>query len=221
MKNEFYHGPFRFEPLGDLVFLGGIQCQKWGLFYANKKWASDFVEITATRTAIRNEFEEVISAWIREAREKDSARRVHLVTPGGAVLCTARLSSLPEGVSSCIPDDRFPFWLITDTTPTRGMPVTLGEWTRIAKAHSAPRLFWITDVLPGAVLTHDVGVWRPPTPFEIRHVVGEGSLTGVAGDCAAAKVGMTPQNFRKYLGGTQKMPFAVWHLLLNRLEVQQ
>nr|7DTR_A Chain A, AcrIF24 [Pseudomonas aeruginosa] len=91
---------------------------------------------------------------------------------------------------------------------------------------SAPPLAWITGLLPGEVLTHDAEEWRPPTSWELRHVVGEGSFTGVSGAAAAALLGMSATNFRKYTAGDsaanrQKISFAAWHYLLDRLGVKR
>lgn len=74
-------------------------------------------------------------------------------------------------------------------------------------------------------MAQDAGEWRAPTSWELRHVVGEGSFTGVTGAQAAALVGVTPQNFRKYTARDgastrQGMSYAMWHLLLHKLGVQ-
>ena len=76
------------------------------------------------------------------------------------------------------------------------------------------------------MLARELADWRAPTSWELRHVVGEGSFTGWTGAQAAAMVGVTPQNFRKYTARDgastrQGMSFAMWHLLLHKLGVQR
>ena len=106
------------------------------------------------------------------------------------------------------------------------MPVTLEQWARIRERHSAPPLTWIAGLLPADVLARESADWRAPTSWELRHLVGEGSFTGWSGAQAAAMVGVTPQNFRKYTARDgastrQGMSFAMWHLLLHKLGVQR
>lgn len=84
---------------------------------------------------------------------------------------------------------------------------------------------WIRALLPAAVLTQDAQAWLPPDSFQLAHVVGIGSFTGVLGEKAAQLVGVSAQNFRKYTASAtaknrQTISFAVWHLLLQRLHVQ-
>ncbi|MBH2008100.1 MAG: hypothetical protein I8H71_00465 [Xanthomonadaceae bacterium] len=59
----------------------------------------------------------------------------------------------------------------------------------------------------------------------MRYIVGEGSFTRVSGAKAAALVGVTPQNFRKYTAGDsaknrQSISFSMWHLLLAKLQIK-
>jgi hypothetical protein len=90
---------------------------------------------------------------------------------------------------------------------------------------TAPANAWIAELFPNEVLDIDPDAWRAPTAWELRHVVGEGSFTRVSGAKAAALVGVSPQNFRKYTAGDsaknrQSISFAMWHLLLARLQVK-
>ena len=105
------------------------------------------------------------------------------------------------------------------------MPVLLSEWTALAAQYTAPRLSWIAGLLPDDVLTTSSEQWRAPTDLEIRCVVGEHSFTGITGAAAADLCGVTPQNFRKYTAADgsasrQNISFAMWHLLLHRLAIQ-
>src|SRR5699024_4022806 len=118
-------------------------------------------------------------------------------------------------------DDRSEYWLQSENR-LRSRDVTLTEYAKIAVQHAAPKLGWIAETLPDDVLTEDPDEWRPPTAWEIRHVVGEGSFTGISGAKAAELVGITPQNFRKYTARDgastrQNISFATWHLLLHKL----
>lgn len=84
---------------------------------------------------------------------------------------------------------------------------------------------WIAHMLPAEVLTLDPSKWRAPTQFELFHLVGTGSFTGVSGEKCAHLIGVTPQNLRKYIqrpgvAWAQRISFASWHLLLHRLGVQ-
>jgi len=88
-------------------------------------------------------------------------------------------------------------------------------------------LAWVQALLPGDVLTEDKAHWRAPTAWEIRHVVGEGSFSGITVAKAAELVGVLPPGFRKYLAadGTKNRQsisyYAAWHLLLHKLGVKR
>ena len=104
------------------------------------------------------------------------------------------------------------------------MPVTLHKWAQLTQHHRALENGWIANLLPDVVITNNPDDWRAPTSFEVRHVVGEGSFTGLSGAKAASLVGMTPANFRKYTAqdsakNRQNISFAAWHLLLIRTGV--
>lgn len=82
-----------------------------------------------------------------------------------------------------------------------------------------------TFTLPYEVLSRSPSVWRAPTNHEIRQLIGKDSFSGITIAEAAQLVGVTPQNFRKYLARDgastrQKMSYAMWHLLLHRLNIQ-
>lgn len=103
--------------------------------------------------------------------------------------------------------------------------VTLQEWGQIVEGNQAPALAWIAGLLPDDTLTTDVSAWRAPTSWQLRHVVGQGSFTGVSVSYAAALCGTSPQNFRRYTAHDgaktqQQIGFAMWHLLLHRLGIQ-
>lgn len=84
---------------------------------------------------------------------------------------------------------------------------------------------WIARTLPAPVLSQDAATWQAPSQSQLAHVVGIGSFTGVVGEKAAQLIGVTPQHFRKYTSSSSTkqhtaIPFAAWHLLLQRLNIQ-
>ncbi|MFG5777706.1 hypothetical protein ACFIQF_11590 [Comamonas sp. J-3] len=166
------------------------------------------------------------------------------VTGGhGKVLSTLYALAPIAGLSRGLIDDRFDTWAVSDELGS--VPMGADEFARLKEAHEAigaayefknvrggiPQYktpndnAWIASLLPDDVLTDAPEAWRAPTSWELRHVVGEGSFTGVTGAKAAELVGVTPQNFRKYTAADdattrQKISFAMWHLLLHKLGVQ-
>jgi len=152
------------------------------------------------------------------------------------------LAPLDGLVPHVLMSDRYETWLyVPDVPDCDGLiPMGADEFARLKTAHEAikkallrepivevpaPPLAWVQELLPDSVLTEDADEWRAPTAWEIRHVVGEGSFTGVTGAQAAAIIGVSAQNFRKYLAGDnakhrQSISYAMWHLLLHKLGVK-
>lgn len=90
---------------------------------------------------------------------------------------------------------------------------------------SAHKFGWIAQMLPAHVLSIDFSSWSAPNHFELTHVVGIGSFTGITVEQAAKMVGISAVNFRKYIareGAKNRTPisFAAWHLLLERLQIK-
>lgn len=122
------------------------------------------------------------------------------------------------------------------TSPLGDKPITQEgfEWLKKEQATISAQVkamrqgmpkAWICAMLPHNSLTLNHELWVPPSPWHIRHVVGEGSFTGVTGIRAAAISGISAQHFRKFMAqptsiNCQAIPFAAWHLLLQRLGVQ-
>jgi hypothetical protein len=163
--------------------------------------------------------------FIRRATAKAAPPRVDLVdVETGEVAGGFDAYSLPDMTTGLI-DDRSRYWLRSaDRLYSR--PVSLSEYAQIAARCAALSAEWIADLFPAAVVARDPGEWRVPTAWEIRHIVGEGSFTGLSGAKAAELVGVTPQNFRKYTARDgastrQAMSYAMWHLLLHKLGVQR
>lgn len=252
--NAFQHGPFTFEP-GRSLRVAGVQQREWNLFYGASLLGSAFVIEAGARADIIEALSEPRSTFIRQRarpapelprRKRHGGTRVELrestdVTGAfGTVIASCVIYSPVEGMGSGLIDDRFPTWAVSDIGV---VPMGADEFERMAEANreiervdsawhaeaiaavpSRPNA-WIEDLLPESVLTDVAGEWRAPTSWEIRHVVGEGSFTGITGARAAELVGVTPQNFRKYTAGDeastrQSMSFAMWHLLLHKLGVR-
>ena len=85
--------------------------------------------------------------------------------------------------------------------------------------------YFRVNALPDEVTTEDVERWRPPSPNEVKLVVGIYSATRVSIAAAAKMVGADPSDFRKYVApATAKhsyfMSFSMWHFLLMKLGVK-
>lgn len=247
-------GPFTFNVAKQFT-LNGAPARYWVMMYGDRLVAEKSQIGGDPRGVTQSEllqlFEEERAAFIR-ARQPKPARaasplahgvRVRLVEAAdrtgvegrtlGEFLALAPIAGLARGLI----DDRFATWAVSEIGVT---PMERDEFQRLQDAHAAiadalttpaaapgPAMpyAWVAGLLPDDVLTHDAEQWRAPTSWELRHVVGEGSFTGVTGAQAAALVGVLPQNFRKYTArdgasSRQNMSFAMWHLLLHKLGVQ-
>lgn len=222
---DFRSGPFEFARAPKGVTVNGASHHFWAVYYGAQLLAEKRLPAESTQAAVRDAFAPVIGCFIAEAKEQAASDTYHLVAAGGSVLAVVELDGFP-GMTGCIPDDRFPLWLVTASKPTHGKPVSMPEFCRAVADHQSAPLSWVAGLLPNAVLTSDPEDWQAPSSWHIRHVVGEGSFTGVTGAAAAALVGVTPQNFRKYTAADdartrQPISFAMWHLLLHKLGVQR
>ena len=216
-------GPFTYSP-GASRTLNGQRQIEWTLIYGSKAIAAAWVaggraQVVEAMVGQRGDF----IARLRAENEPDrlALRRWN----DGTELDIISLESWPDGLAGCIPNDDSEFWAEVVGT-TRRMPVTLQQWAALQRRHGTPSFAWIAALLPDDVKSRDAANWRAPTSWELRHVVGEGSFTGVTGAKAAALVGVTPQNFRKYTArdgasSRQGMSYAMWHLLLHKLGVQR
>lgn len=216
---EFHVGPFAIRP-GARV---GSTYQRFEIEYGGK---TDTTAVEAgTQSEVVERLAEFISDWRAELRDGvDDGIAVDLVDSDDERL-SGFIADDMMGMTPNLIDDRSRYWLRT-SDGLYSRPVTLGEYGKLRAKHERPALAWIAALLPDAVLTLDPAEWRAPTSWEIRHVVGEGSFTGISGAKAAALVGVTPQNFRKYTARDgastrQQISFAMWHLLLHRLEIKR
>ena len=221
---DFQSGPFEYRA-GQRTKLAGQPSIEWSLCYAGKTLAERFVSAVATRSAVQEAFSDDVAEFTARARKEYAPDRFELIDfETGDAVAVFFAHSVPDMTPGLI-DDRSRYW-VRSGDRLRSRPVTLSGFGALTAAHQAPALSWAAGLLPEDVLTLDAADWRAPTAWEIRHVVGEGSFTGVTGAKAAALAGVLPQNFRKYTAADgaasrQNMSFAMWHLLLHRLGVQQ
>jgi len=251
MTAEFNYGPFSFAP-GQRAQINGQRTTEWEMHYGAERTAARRIPEDASRADIIEAFGDDRRAFIREAQPAvvpqpnslEGGYTVRLVTStkstgqhGGVIDSFLCLAPIP-GMSAGLIDDRYPTWAVSEIGTVE--PMGEDEFMRLKSAHEAIRdalldgikpqqrrpNAWIAGLLPDDVLTQEPEHWRAPAAWEIRHVVGEGSFTGITGAGAAGLVGVTPQNFRKYTAQDgastrQNMSFAMWHLLLHRLGVQE
>lgn len=223
---NFEFGPFLFES-GETVNVNRRSVLAWTLSYGPEDLATHHVDVGATRSSVIDVFRDDMAVIIRRFQYDGAPVPVLLQSAGGETLGSfLTAGGTINGMMPSIPDDSSEFWLVTAAHPVRSMRVTLTEFAALASLYAAAPHEWIQEALPGPVLTLDPAEWRAPTAWEIRHVVGEGSFTGISGSKAAELVGVTAQNFRKYTARDgaatrQNMSFSMWHLLLARLGVQR
>ncbi|MDQ7989002.1 MAG: hypothetical protein REI09_05140 [Candidatus Dactylopiibacterium sp.] len=220
----FKNGPFTFES-GESRSVNGAKTVRWNMSYGAQDMGWHTLPASATQAEVLEAFSSERARFERAARSDHAPDVLRLADSAGNALATIEVTTWPDGMSGCIPDDQFEFWLLTETKPTRGRSITLQEFAAICAKNPPSPLQWVCGLLPGDVLTSDLESWRAPTSWELRHIVGEGSFTGITGAQAAALVGVTPQNFRKYLAADsastrQPMGFAMWHALLHKLGVK-
>lgn len=213
MKTDFMVGPFEVRPTGN---------ENYDIHYGAKVMRRGIYAPGATRQAVIDGIGGQLADLRREMEDRTELHNIQLVTPASDVLDSfeAEAGALP-GMQGAIPNEDYPQWAKCGLW---AMPVTLHEWAVLTEKHRALENGWIANLLPDDVLTNDPEEWRAPTSFEIRHVVGEGSFTGLSGAKAAALVGISPANFRKYTAfesasNRQNISFAAWHLLLIRTAV--
>ena len=222
--DTFSYGPFALAP-GRAMRLAGVPSRSWSFSYHSDLLAERSLPESASQSEIIDAFLCDRAEFIRRCRREHAANRIALVDfeTGDEVAHFYSFDSC--GMSRGLIDDRSRYW-IRSADSHYSRDVTLTQFAQIAAEHAAPENGWLASLLPGDVLTSDADEWRAPTAWEIRHIVGEGSFTGITGAKAAAIVGVTPQNFRKYTARDgaatrQNISFAMWHLLLHKLGVKR
>lgn len=224
--NDFEFGPFSLDA-GGVKTINGKSERTWTLSYGTVQLAMHHIDAAASRTAVIDSFRGDMSAQIESFKRAGATSRVLLQSAAGDVLASFPVAGgVLDGMTPGIPDESSGLWIVTSAHPVHSMRVTLTEFAELSRQHTATPSEWIQSALPDDVLTLDPEQWRAPTAWEIRHVVGEGSFTGISGAKAAQLLGVTPQNFRKYMARDgaatrQNIGFAMWHLLLLRLGVQR
>lgn len=245
-------GPFTLN-IAERLNLSGAPHERWEISYSGERFAWHHLPAGAKHSVIAAEFADDIAAWCAdlhdEAPAADTQHTPHLRlidVATGEVLGSMPWAAEVPGLRNAIPDERCPTWLVTSSHPQMAMSMSEEEFFRLRPAmvalhterleradderrlmiENTPARSWITKLLPGAILTNNPDQWRAPTSWEVRHIVGEGSLTGISGAKAAELVGISPTNFRKYTASDdaknrQNMGFAVWHTLLHSLDIQR
>lgn len=216
LKETFMAGPFEIEPAAD---------GRYNINYGNQTLVRNAAADGATRQEVIEQLDERIGMLKSDMHSRYTKHRINLVREADGVTVASFYSdnSVVDGMSAGLIDDRHEYWLRSDDR-LFSMPATINEYVAIAEKNRAASRAWIANLLPAEVLTDDPEAWRPPSSFELRHVVGTTSLTGVSGAKCAALVGVTAGNFRKYTAADgaktrQSISFAIWHLLLQRLEI--
>lgn len=218
LKEKFMVGPFEVRPKsGERVDIG----------YGSATLARNIGITGSTRHEVIESLDDCFTRLRDELRAKSELHKINLVREStrqriAGFLCD---SSIIPGMTPGLIDDRAEFWL-QSADRLYSMPVSIDDYAKLRAALAAAPLGWIAALLPDDVMTTTPEQWRAPTSWEIRHVVGEGSFTRISGAKAAALVGMTPQNFRKYTAADgsstrQSISYAAWHLLLQKLGVSR
>ena len=216
LKENFMAGPFEVRPRsGDRA----------DILYGLKTLARNVDHDGGTRHDVIESLSDCVARLRNELRSKTELHSINLMRNGERVAGFVCEDSIVDGMTPGLIDDRAEFWL-QSANRLYSMPVTIDEYAMRRQLHSAAPLCWVKNLLPMAVITDDPEQWRAPTSWEIRHIVGEGSFTGISGATAAEMVGMTAQNFRKYTAADgastrQNISFSAWHLLLKKLGLKK
>jgi len=250
---NFAYGPFTFEA-GETLNIASAPSRRWRMYYGHDELAEKVLPAALARWEIVEQFGNARAALIADVRPAPTVqadplehgyiarlvRSTEFSGVAGKVLDQFLVLAPIDGMQRGLIDDRHETWLHAPEVDGI-LPMGAEEFARLKTAHEAIKdallhpppdappelpLAWVQALLPDDVLTEDKTHWRAPTAWEIRHVVGEGSFSGITGAEAAELVGGSPQGFRKYLaadGAKNRQPisYAAWHLLLHKLGVKQ
>lgn len=222
LATDFTIGPFVIRPSGR-----ACNAQLVDVIYGSEVMRERVPVDPGTRSQVVDQLDDALSSITKELRrEHENTRTISLVNGYGEALAGFDVEgyALPDMTPGLV-DDRFAYWLRT-SDEMHSQIVTLNEYARIRAEHERPELAWVADLLDYDLLTLDKAEWRPPTAWELRHVVGVGSFTGFTGAQAAELAGVNASSFRKYTAKEgaktrQAMSFAMWHLLLHRMGVKK
>jgi len=250
--SDFQYGPFAFEA-SEKSLLSGVPSRRWTMVYGSDALADKILPESATRAQIVDAFDSARAAFVGEVQPASPPREDPLAhgyearlvystdvtgMPGQVLDRFLVLAPIP-GIRRGLLSDNHETWLHVPEFDGI-LPMGAEEFARIKAAHEALKdallqvpliakpaapLAWVQALLSDEVLTENSDEWQAPTTWQIRHVVGQGSFTGATGAQAAALVGVSPQNFRKYLapqGAKQRqhIGYSMWHLLLHKLGVK-
>ncbi|WP_186151569.1 hypothetical protein [Burkholderia gladioli] len=222
--SDFQRGAFEYVR-GETIRLNDDSVSRWAVQYNGRELAWTRLDAKAKQSEIVEALSHATAEFTSAARAKHAPDVLVLFRESDdEVLASCPIQRTPDGMASSRAWDSAQVWARIDGTKLC-KAMSIDEFARFAAAQRAPRDAWIAGLLPEEVLTEDAAEWRAPTAWEIRHVVGEGSFTGVTGARAADLVGVVPQNFRKYTArddavARQSISFAMWHTLLHRLGVK-
>lgn len=228
MKAEFNYGALTINPIEDLN-INGNSLTRADIEYGNETIGfMTFASNTTRRTLVQSElFQDTVRQFTRPYKTQNThVHELVISTTGNAIASFTSADYTLDGMTSTLINDDSRYWLRTGDG-LHSVAVTLNGYAALYAKYSTamqPKHAWIRGLLPADVLTQVASEWRAPTEWELRHVVGEDSFTGVTGNVAAAMVGISETNFRKYTASAtaknrQQMSFATWHLLLAKLGV--
>lgn len=222
MEKPIFSGPFEIRSVGRPLQVAGASSQAFQFWYGSKMLAE---RVLPFGTSYAEAFDDVRGDFESEMRQQHLPNKAFLVDSSTGDVVASFATHSMCGMTAGLINDSSKYWLRSACCKF-SRPVTLQEWAQVVAAEQAPANAWIAGLLPDAALTTDPSAWRAPTSWELRHVVGEGSFTGMSGGKAALLCGTTPQNFRKYTAHDdaktrQSIGFTMWHFLLHRLGVQK
>lgn len=215
MIQDFMIGPFKIHQVARGLF---------DICYGKKTLAHRIAAGDGeTRQAIADGLRVCLSRLVQDMVDKHQEEHlIELVNSEGERLGSF-FSTHPvlPGMTQGLVDDCSPLYL-RSADRLRSMPVSLKDYLHVVQKYQAPARAWVAKLLPKDILQENPNLWRTPTSWEIRHIVGEGSFTGISGAKAASLIGISPTSFRKYTAADdaksrQRISFAAWHLLLQRL----
>lgn len=216
LKESFMTGPFEIQPV-----TGGYR-----IAYGTQLKSGVIRSKGDTRQAVLSDLDDELRSMRWKLRNRTEICTVELLDSSTqTVLHSFDIEGRAFGeMQGAIPDGSSALWAVVRASKRAQRIANLQAWFALRQQHRVLENGWIANLLPDAVLHTDPELWLAPTAWELRHVVGEGSLTGISGAKAAEMVGITPSNFRKYTASDsaknrQPISYAAWHLLLQRLHI--
>lgn len=174
-------------------------------------------------TVMKHEYIAVLSQFKDKMIEKHKPTRIELINKAGCII--SQFSTYTDDVdfqrlaTGSIPSSS---QLIVNGKARGGFAID--EFIKLAISYKSRTNSYITRLLPEDIITRDHSKWRTPNRFEIIHLSGPHSMTGISHEHAAQLIGVTASNFRKYLAkdsasARASISFSAWHLLMMRLKL--